>query len=171
MTNIRRYPNHGAPVFVTAVCRERTPFLKSPSSKELLLAVMREVKSETEFTMMAYVVLDDHFHWLIKPKLKDISGVMQSVKLRFSRRFRTSHAESPIASCWQPRFWDHVVRDQKDLNRHLDYIHYSPVKHGYVRQASDFRFSSFATHVKRGGYDANWGNGIEPNALENMEFE
>jgi len=60
---------------------------------------------------------------------------------------------------WQRRFWEHLIRDEDDLARHVDYVHYNPVKHGYVRQAIDWPFSSFHRFVERGWLPADWGCG------------
>lgn len=58
---------------------------------------------------------------------------------------------------WQRRFWEHRIGDDADLERHVDYIHYNPVRHGLVAQASEWPYSSFAKYVKRGVYPADWG--------------
>jgi putative transposase len=57
---------------------------------------------------------------------------------------------------WQRRFWEHVIRDEDDFNRHVDYIHINPVKHGYVKRAADWQFSSFHRYVKLGILPADW---------------
>ena len=57
---------------------------------------------------------------------------------------------------WQPRFWEHTIRDENDFGRHLDYIHYNPVKHELARCAHAWPFSSFHRWVERGVYDAEW---------------
>jgi putative transposase len=171
LTDIRRYPVNGAPVFVTAVCRERFPHLRSRASKQLLLDVMREVKLESGFSMVGYVILDDHFHWLVNPQSADLSRLIQSVKLRFTRRLDAGHPQQGARSLWQPRFWDHIIRNQEDLNQHLDYIHYNPVKHGYVEQPSDYEFSSFSAYLGRGAYMPDWGIASVPNGLGKAEFE
>jgi putative transposase len=59
------------------------------------------------------------------------------------------------------RFWEHTLRDEADLNRHLDTIHYNPVKHGLVERAADWPWSSFHRLVKMGYYEADWGAGLE----------
>ena len=171
MSNIRRFPPIGAPIFITAVCRDRFPILKDPASKTLLLATLREVKVEMNFRMIAYAILDEHFHWLVKPTSHDISKIMQSVKLRFTKRLGATHGKPRRESCWQPRFWDHVIRNQPDLNRHLDYIHYNPVKHGYVQRPIDFAYSSFSTYVDKGLYDRQWGTHSEPDTSKGMTLE
>ncbi len=57
---------------------------------------------------------------------------------------------------WQRRFWEHTIRDQQDYNNHMDYIHWNPVKHGYVGSAKEWPYSSFHRCVEKGIYDINW---------------
>jgi len=57
---------------------------------------------------------------------------------------------------WQWRFWDHIIRDQRDFNKHLDYIHYNPVKHGLVSSPLEYPHSSFAQYVDEGFYRPDW---------------
>ena len=58
---------------------------------------------------------------------------------------------------WQYRFWDHIIRDQIDLNKHIDYIHYNPVRHGLTTSPFDWKESSFDEYYKRGLYPDDWG--------------
>ncbi|MGQ3890362.1 transposase, partial [Legionella sp. CNM-4043-24] len=71
---------------------------------------------------------------------------------------------------WQRRFWEHLIRDEDDLHRCLDYIHYNPVKHGYVEKPYDWYSSTFRQHVRRGFYDAHWGAGSETDAVKNYRL-
>ena len=71
---------------------------------------------------------------------------------------------------WQRRFWEHLIRDKEDWRRHVDYIHYNPVKHGYVSRPGDWPWSSFEKALKRGWYPAGWGE-QEPRNLVGMDFE
>jgi putative transposase len=59
---------------------------------------------------------------------------------------------------WQRRFWEHTIQDENDLHRHLDYVHYNPVKHGLAQQVEEWQWSSFHRYVKIGYYDAKWGD-------------
>ena len=171
MTNIRRYDPTGRPVFITAVCYRRKQYLETGWQKELLLSVMREVKLSSGFAMHAYVILDDHFHWIITPVGPNFSAIMQSIKLRFVHRYKKAIGRKEQATLWQRRFWDHVIRNSEDLHRHMDYIHYNPVKHGYVSKPSDYRWSSFNTHVRMGNYAANWGTDTISEAIRTMNLE
>jgi Transposase and inactivated derivatives len=84
------------------------------------------------------------------------------IKARFSRRIASgerisrSRRRKGERGIWQRRYWEHVIRDERDYHRHLDYIHFNPVKHGYVRAVKDWPYSSFHRWVKRGLYPADW---------------
>ena len=170
MGNIRRHYVADAPVFITAVCHQRQAILKSDAAKNLLLAVMREVKQVIPFRMLGYVILDDHFHWIILPvNARDFPRIMQSVKLRFARR--CENPSMTFQRIWQPRFWDHIIRDVRDLAQHLDYIHYNPVTHGYVADPAAYCWSSLQSHVTRGRYPIGWAVGVPPLTIKGMEFE
>jgi putative transposase len=171
VTNIRRYETTGRPVFITAVCYRRKPYLETEWQKELLLSVMREVKLSSGFAMHAYVILDDHFHWIITPVGQNFSAIMQSIKLRFVHRYKKAIGKKEQATLWQRRFWDHVIRNSEDLHRHMDYIHYNPIKHGYVSKPLDYKWSSFNTHVRMENYAANWGTDTISEAIHTMNLE
>ena len=77
------------------------------------------------------------------------------------------HKEKGI---WQRRFWEHLIRDDDDLQRHLDYIHYNPIKHSFVMNASDWKYSSFDDYVQRGVYTRDWGESASEE-LKNINLE
>ena len=60
-------------------------------------------------------------------------------------------------SLWQHRFWEHQIRDEEDLNRHIDYIHFNPVKHGWVLRARDWPYSSLHRYTLEGKLPLDWG--------------
>jgi putative transposase len=61
---------------------------------------------------------------------------------------------------WQRRYWEHAVRDDTDLGRHIDYIYFNAAKHGHVRRVSDLPHSSFRRFVERGLLAADWGGDV-----------
>ncbi len=165
MSRFRRYFIDQSPIFITAICSQRRRFLRKPDEKDLLLEVMREVKQEITFRMLGYVLLDEHFHWLILPDdAESYPRIMQSVKLRFTRRTSSTHSHQ----LWQRRYWDHHIRDHNDLNRHLDYIHYNPVKHGYTKSPGDYLWSSYTQYYERGRYPPDWGVTIAPEGIDGL---
>jgi putative transposase len=58
---------------------------------------------------------------------------------------------------WQRRFWDHIIRNEADLNRYIDYIHYNPVKHGFAQSPFSYLHTSIHEYQKEGYYQADWG--------------
>jgi len=147
VTNIRRYETTGRPVFITAVCYRRKPYLETDWQKELLLSVMREVKPSSGFAMHAYVILNDHFHWIITPGGQNFSAIMQSIKLRFVHRYKKAIGKKEQATLWQRRFWDHVIRNSEDLHRHMVIVQH-PCEDGELccKLGYGYHFGSHSHH-------------------------
>ena len=61
---------------------------------------------------------------------------------------------------WQGRFWEHTIRDEADFSNHIDYVHYNPIKHGWVEKLTDWPYSTFHRYVKSGIYAPDWGSGM-----------
>lgn len=79
-----------------------------------------------------------------------------------------SHQKREEATIWQRRYWEHTIQDEEDFNHHLNYIHYNPVKHGYVNNVIDWEWSSFHRYVENGFYEKNWGSEI--NIIFNSQY-
>ena len=116
-------------------------------------------------TTVAICVLPDHLHaiWQMPVDDGDFALRWRMIKSNFSRNFganqqrsnsKIKHREKGI---WQRRYWEHQIRDEIDLQRHVDYIHYNPVKHGLVSQVKDWPHSTFHKYVAQGIYTENWG--------------
>lgn len=80
-------------------------------------------------------------------------------------RSKRKHREGTV---WQRRFYEHVIRDERDFNQHMNYIHYNPVKHGLVRQVAEWPYSTFHRLVRQGIYPPDWAAG--PTDFEDTEF-
>lgn len=173
MPNYRRYYLAGHPVFVTLVTRQRRPWLGSPDATEMLLAAMRKVRERQPYQHLAHVVMPDHLHWLLHPADGNFSRMVAAVKRDVTWRMKdTAVGQQAFADLglWQPRFYDHVIRDDDDLARHLDYIHYNPVKHGHAAAPGEWPASSFRAWVERGHYPAEWG-ARAPDSIRSLELE
>lgn len=94
----------------------------------------------------------------------------QTFKVLFSKNIPKDHQSHRSASrikkrelgVWQRRFWEHRLRDDNDFKRHMDYIHFNPVKHGYVTKAQDWEYSTFHRYVKLGIYESKRRMGFSP---------
>jgi putative transposase len=152
--NFKRYYQKGQIVFITQVVENRKPVLNQPELISLLFNSWHRIKDRRPFSMLAYIILPDHFHFLIQPSGEsNFSQIMHSIKLSFTNKYkRQINAKTPF-SFWQKRFWDHVIRNENDLENHIHYIHFNPVKHGYVTDPNQWKYSSFHEWQHRGLYD------------------
>jgi putative transposase len=92
------------------------------------------------------------------------------IKGYFSNGFNDPVNKRGEKQIWQRRFWEHLLRDDEDWRRHMDYIHYNPVKHGYVENLGDWAHSSFRQAVMDGLYAPEWGT-EEPGSISRMDLE
>lgn len=106
---------------------------------EKLRSAFRYVKTRRPFEMSAAVVLPDHLHcvWRLPVADTDFSTRWQMIKTDFSRHVPARLNKDGSKNLWQPRYWEHWIRDDEDFGRHLDYIHYNPVKHGLASARSN----------------------------------
>jgi putative transposase len=136
----------------------------------LLRAAYGTVTRESPVETLAICILPDHLHalWRLPHAEADFSTRWQRIKARFSQPLATSVQRSASKrrqrekGIWQRRFWEHQIRDEIDLQRHVDYIHYNPVKHGLVKRICDWPYSSFHRWVRKGTLPLDWaGSGSE----------
>ena len=132
-----------------------------------LREVTRRVKETHPFSIVAMVVLPEHLHtiWRLPPGDVDFPMRWSLLKAGFSRRIdkgerlRPSRVAKRERGIWQRRYWEHQIRDETDLARHVDYIHYNPVKHGWVTRAVDWPHSTLHGYIERGIMASDWGIG------------
>ena len=154
MSKLRRYNLSNHPVFVTSVTHNRASILLDNS--KLFVDALNVTRSKYGFRVIAWVLLPDHYHMILEPGENILSKIIGSMKLSFSSRYRKEH-KLKSGRVWQLRYWDHVIRDQEDLNRHIDYIHYNPVKHGMVASPFNYNLSTAKEFMSRGAYSRDWG--------------
>lgn len=156
MPGYRRYFDDNDVVFLTLATAGRRPWLRHKRDKSHLIGCLREIKGRHRFRHFAHVILDDHLHWLVQCLEGETTSELVA---RFKQNvFHSRRAKGWTCSdLWQPRFYDHIIRDERDFCTHMDYIHYNPVHHGYVAIARQWRWSSFHTWLARGHYTPCWG--------------
>ena len=124
-------------------------------------------RTKLPFESIAWVLLPDHLHtiWRLPDADSDFSLRWALIKQRVTRIClerleNTNSTESRMkrreGSIWQRRFWEHTIRDERDLRHHIDYIHYNPVKHGYAAKPADWPYSTFLRFVRSGVYPKDW---------------
>lgn len=164
MPNYRRSRTKGGVFFFTVVSHNRLPIFKNVGNIRTFRNISNEVRDELPFKEIACVILHDHIHsiWKLPDSAHDFSKRWGIIKARFTKYLRCSAAISNNKQIWQKRFLEHEIRDNNDLNNHIDYLHYNPVKHGYVDKVSDWQYSSFHRFVDNGYYSTDWGSEFVP---------
>ncbi len=162
MPNYRRSRSKGATFFFTVVTHNRQAIFKSTENIRTFRKVVNDVRSELPFEEIACVIMHDHIHsiWRLPETDNVFSKRWGIIKARFTKSLRCRSADYMDKKIWQKRFWEHEIRDAKDLNNHIDYLHYNPVKHGYVDKVSDWKYSSFHRFVDNAYYDIDWGSDV-----------
>ena len=124
------------------------------------------------FTLEAIVVLPDHLHclWQLPENDTDYSGRWREIKKFTTKNLSAVRNSRNEGDIWQRRYWEHQIRHEKDWRIHMDYIHYNPVKHGYVSAPRLWVYSSFFKWVRLGVYDVEWGS-VEPENICGLDFE
>ncbi|MCC6423567.1 MAG: transposase [Phycisphaerales bacterium] len=169
MPEYRRAHVPGGTFFLTLVTCQRVGIFASTGNINRLRQVIRLVRRERPFEIVAAVVLPDHLHllWTLPEGDSDFSRRVGRIKALFTQSlqrecpalnesYSPSRQKHREASLWQRRFWEHTIRDEADLRNHLDYIHYNPVRHGLVNCPHAWKHSSFHHWVNVGGYEPDW---------------
>ena len=153
MSKLLRHFGPGQYCFVTVVTADRRCILDQHA--RMLVRALRRAARRSRFELVAWVILPDHVHAILCSPDGDIPRVVQRVKLSFSLQWlRHSHAQGPV---WQHRYWDHIIRSDDDMRRHVDYIHINPVKHGLAHSPREWPLTSFHRYLRSGMYDPDWG--------------
>jgi putative transposase len=133
------------------------------------IAILREAVGATRcshpFTIGAFVVLPDHLHaiWQLPPGDSDFSTRWRLIKSRFAKdlpkeeRLSAARVARNERGIWQRRFWEHLIRDEADYARHVEYCYINPLKHQLVTRVRDWPYSSFHRDVAAGLFPEDWG--------------
>ena len=171
MPNYRRARVPGGTYFFTLVTDRRRDLFTRQIARILLGDCFRKCQERWPFHINAIVLLPDHLHaiWTLPPGDADYSTRWSWLKKEFTKRWIAGGQAETVVSpgrqregrrgVWQPRFWEHAIDDDDDFERHFDYLHYNPVKHGYVRCPHEWPHSSFHRWVDAGVYAREWACG------------
>ena len=164
MSHYRRVKFCGGYYFFTVVCYKRRKILANEIARKCLRHAFEKVRSERYFETIAFCLLPEHLHciWKLPEGDGDFSTRWSLIKRDFTINYlkegggestqsnsRLKHRHRGI---WQKRFWEHQIRDERDLQSHIDYIHYNPVKHGLVEDIDDWPWSTYHKYVESGYY-------------------
>lgn len=169
MPEYRRAFVPGGTFFFTVVTFGRQPLFRDDVAVNLLGSVLRRCRRRWQMDILAIVLLPDHWHtiWSMPSGDAEYSKRLGWIKKEFTKHWMSIGGSEEAVSeakrkqrrrgVWQPRFWEHTIEDEADFQHHFDYVHWNPVKHGYVRCPRDWPQSSFHRWVQRGVYPKHWG--------------
>ncbi len=172
MSLYRRANVAGGCYFFTVVTEQRRAIFTQPDVRDALRSAIVAVRQNRPFAILGWVLLPDHLHaiWQLPPDDADFSTRWSQIKRRVTHACGTAYADAELLTArrvakrhgtiWQHRFWEHLIRNDRDFRHHMDYLHYNPVKHGLVESAADWPYSSFHRLVREGVYAADWGGGL-----------
>ncbi|MBI3223100.1 MAG: transposase [Nitrosomonadales bacterium] len=172
MSSYRRAYLPGGIYFFTVVTFNRVPVFTDEHRVEILRQAFRKVMATRPFEIDAMVILPDHLHciWRMLEGDADYSSRWREIKKAVSRQISATTNARNERMVWQRRFWEHAIRDEEDWRRHMDYIHYNPVKHGLASRPGEWAWSSFGNAVRKEWYEKSWG-ASESTILAGMERE
>ena len=155
--NYRRIYADGYSYYLTLVTHGRKPILVE--NIELLRYAFKLSKKKYLYRIDAIVILPDHIHMIITPKIAtEYSKIISAIKKSFvygleqglkdegkaeisAKKYHRGHA-----GIWQERFYEHTIRDEKDWLEKMEYIKNNPIKHNYVESLAEWKYSSFYKH-------------------------
>jgi putative transposase len=167
MSRYRRALIKGGTFFFTVTINDRSSDLLV-RHVDLLREAYRLVATRHPFETVAICVLPDHLHaiWTLPEEDANFPMRWSLIKVGFSKALPKAGVRSSSKKfkrekgIWQRRYWEHVIRDDTDLESHVDYIHFNPVKHGLVPRVCDWPHSSFQRYVSRGVLPMDWGGDV-----------
>jgi putative transposase len=171
----------GETYFFTVVTFGRRRVFSDERVVKILGDSLRSIRRDAPFRTIAMVVLPDHVHciWSLPRGDSDFSTSWKRIKREFTVKWIAEGPQDPDVrvsarrrargerGIWQRRFREHVVRDEQELERLCDDIHYNPVKHGYSARPLDWPWSTFSRFVASGDYPPDWGR-TRPTSIDQL---
>jgi len=171
MPRYRRDNTPGATWFFTVVTYQRQRILCDEQVRDALRAAIAQTRINWPFVIDAWVMLPDHLHciWTLPEGDADFATRWNLIKRRTSKALKGAYFTDGLMTAsksahreltfWQRRYWEHRIRDERDFERHVDYIHYNPVKHGQATAPANWPYSTFHRYVEQSMYPLTWGSG------------
>ncbi len=164
MSNYRRADFPGGYYFFTLVTYNRRKLFATKLGRKCLRYALVKIKNKRPFESIALCLLPEHLHciWKLPADDSDFSIRWNSIKAVFTKSYlrqggndgfrNSSRNRKGEAAIWQRRFWEHQIKDENDLQKHVDCIHYNPIKHGLVETLEEWEWSTYHKYVKKGFY-------------------
>ncbi|NNU16560.1 transposase [Parvularcula sp. ZS-1/3] len=145
MPNYRRKYGEGG-TFAFTVCLADRRLRTLTEQIGVITKALRATREARPFRTEALCILPDHLHtvWTLPDDDTDYPARWRGFKLRVTNALGER--------IWQPRYWEHTIRDTEDFANHVNYVHWNPVKHGHVREMDDWPFSTWHRWKRESGH-------------------
>ena len=169
MPDYRRAWHPGGTYFFTVNLLQRQGNDLLTRHIDLFRQAVRSVRDRHPFMIHGWVVLPDHVHCMFELPSgdADFSTRWRLIKMAFSKsiprgeKLSAARVRRGERGIWQRRYWEHLIRDERDYRAHMGYIHINPLKHGLVERVADWPYSTFHRLVAEGVYPPDWAGGAE----------
>jgi putative transposase len=144
---LKRFYVPGQIYFITTITENRRKIFIDEENIGILLETFQMYREKYRFKLIAYVILPDHFHFMIIPSKEiNISKIMKGIKGSSARNINRSKGRKN--SIWQHQFLDHIIRKGDDYKKHIEYIHNNPIKHQLADSNSiqKYKWSSYRNY-------------------------
>lgn len=148
---------------------------------EILKKSFKNTMKLYNYEIIAICVLPDHIHMILNPEnIEQYPQIISSIKHSFSKNvgqvcptynLKLGYKNKREKGIFQRRYFEHTIINETELNTQIDYIHYNPVKHNYVKTVKEWEYSSFHKFVKQNLYNENWGSNSDIENIKNMSIE
>ena len=169
--NYKRLFIPNSSIFIKVVTNKRKPILIE--NIQYLREAFSVTKEKYKFDIIAIIINPDHFHMIIElDDIKIYPKVIGNIKRTFTKISNLNYEinKNRESNIWQRRYWEHTIRNEEDLYKHIDYIHFNSMKH-YNIVPKDWKYSSFKKFVEVGYYDENWCNFDDKYRVFDMNLE
>ena len=151
--NLHNRPKHilqdNSFYFITCRTIDGQWFLRPDAFKQILLSKIKEKIAKFNSPLLAYVILPNHYHFIIK--VLDASQIPKLIaQINGSSSREINKADHSIERKIWWNYYDHIIRDKNDFFKHLNYIHQNPIKHG-IAKSFDYEFSSYKSWLSKKG--------------------
>ncbi|MFA7253105.1 MAG: transposase [Patescibacteria group bacterium] len=153
--NFTNRPNHiqqdDSFYFLTVRTVNAQWFLQPDPYKQIVFDKIHEKIKKFGYQLIAFAILNNHYHLLVKiVDSKKIAKFMNELNGASAREINKADFVIDRKIWWN--YLDHVIRDEADFFKHLNYIHQNPIKHGLTKEL-DYKFSSYSAWVRKKGVE------------------
>jgi putative transposase len=160
---LKHFDHDGRARFITFCTHQRIPVLSNDLFRQIVADSIADVQKSSGFRLLAYVIMPEHVHLVLVPRIDSELGPLIGEIKRISARkihlflkrnnpallgrFLVTRDGRPKFALWQRRCFDHNCRTEAEIWESVTYCHNNPVQRGLVGDAADWQWSSYRSYL------------------------